>query len=1074
MKLLFYQTLAAFLLIGLAATVGYSQDDSIQGQVTDEESGQVIPGVNVLIKGTAQGTVTDVEGIYRMAVPDTATTLVFSYVGYLTQEVAINDRSTLNVSLSTDVGALNEVVVIGYGVQEKRDVTTAIASVSPEDLQDQPVSGFDQALVGKMAGVQVAQTSGTPGGGLSIRVRGTSSITAGNEPLYVVDGVPISNDVRSATNLGNNDSGVDRYADQPINPLNSINVNDIASIEVLKDASAAAIYGSRGSNGVVLITTKQGSRGKTQISYDGYVGVQSVARKIDLLDAYEYAQLNYEGHNNSYLDAVPTGNANETNEERVARAEALGISLNEGWLVPPELQPYLNGTPGLTNTDWQDEIFRDALIQNHSVSISGGSDKTRYYVSGAYFDQDGVIISSGFKQYSARFNVDIEATDRLRVGLRFNPSFGQHDRVNSEGPYWDNGVIGTALVYGPLWPVRNGDGSFNFDHNAWGFSQTPFINPVATAEQEQDNLDHTRLLGNAYLEYELLPQWSYRLSFGTDLNFFRRDYYRPSTLENRDIKGPSDPLGISKSDQFANWLLEHTLSYQQSFGPHGINGIVGFSAQQERTKSTSLEANNFPNDLVQTLNGGQVSTGGSITEAWSLLSYLGRVQYDYDSRYLVSAALRADGSSRFGPDNKWGLFPSFSAGWRVSEEAFMQGIGLISNLKLRASYGQTGNFQIPNYGSVALIENADYVFGDAEGQLTNGLAPDTPGNPDLRWERTSTLDVGLDLGVLDDRLYVELDYYTSNTTDLLLNVPVPLASGFSTVLQNIGEVNNRGLEIALTAQHQVGELSLEARANVAFNTNEVKALGPEDEPIIATGGTGRARYVTQVGEPIGSYLTLVQEGVLLDEEAADTQPGFENSNPGDFAFRDVNGDGEITVDGDAVITGNYIPDYTVGFTGNVRFRNLDFSFVVQAVEGNEIFNLFRRYFYNIEGNMNNYQGAQDRWRSPQDIGDGMTNRANRFQTGGNFEMSTWHIEDGSYVRVRNITLGYTLPTAISERARLSRARLYVTAQNPFTFTDYIGYNPEVSSQPDNALAGGEDYGTYPLARTFTIGANITF
>ena len=1043
--------------------------------MTDAESGQPIPGVNVLLKGTTQGTVTDIEGNYRLAaVPDAVTTLVFSYVGYLTQEAPINNRSAIDVALSADLESLNEVVVIGYGVQEKRDVTTAIASVSPEDLQDQPVSGFDQALAGKMAGVQVAQTSGTPGGGLSIRVRGTSSITAGNEPLYVVDGVPLSNETRSATNLGSNDSGVDRYPDQPINPLNSINVNDIASIEVLKDASAAAIYGSRGSNGVVLITTKQGRDGKTKISYNGYVGVQSVARKIDLLDAYQYAELNYEGHNNSYLDAVPSGSVTDTNEERIARAQALGISPNEGWLVPPEILPYVNGTPGLTNTDWQDEIFRQALIQNHAVSISGGNDNTRYYVSGTYFDQDGVIISSGFKQYSARFNVDINATERLRVGLRFNPSFGQHDRVNSEGPYWDNGVIGSALVYGPLWPVRNEDGSFNFDHNAWGYSQTPFINPVATALLEQDEIDHTRLLGNAYLEYQLLPQLSYRVSFGTDLNFFRRDYYRPSTLENRDIKGPSDPLGISKSDQFMNWLIEHTLSYNQSFGKHTIAGIAGFTAQQERQESTSLEANNFPNDLVQTLNAGQVSTGGSVIEAWSLLSYLGRVQYDFDSRYLFSAALRADGSSRFGPDNKWGLFPSVSAGWRLSEEPFLQNSRLISNLKLRASYGQTGNFQIPNYGSVALITSADYVFGEGDGQITNGLAPDTPGNSDLRWERTSTFDVGVDVGLLEDRLYLEVDYYTSNTTDLLLNVPVPLASGFSTVLQNIGKVNNRGLEVALTAQHQIGDLSLEAKVNVAANKNEVKALGPENEPIIATGGTGRARYVTQVGEPIGSYLTLVQEGVLRDQEAADTQPGFSNSQPGDFAFRDVNGDGEITVDGDAVITGNYIPDYTAGFTGRVGFRNLDFSFVVQAVKGNEIFNLFRRYFYNIEGNMNNYQGALDRWRSPQDTGDGITNRANRFQTGGNFEMSTWHIEDGSFVRVRNITLGYTLPTAISERAKLSQARLYVTAQNPFTFTNYIGYNPEVSSQPDNALAGGEDYGTYPLARTLTIGANLTF
>ena len=849
------------LILSLVLHLTYAQSKLIQGQVTDETSGMEIPGVNVVVKGTTQGTVTDVEGNYQLQAPEDAATLVFSYVGYVTQEVAINNQSQVNIALSTDSRSLSEVVVIGYGVQEKRDVTTSIASINAEDIEELPVSGFDQALVGKLAGVQAAQTSGTPGGGLSIRVRGTSSITAGNEPLYVIDGVPVSNDLRSATTLGSNDSGVDTYPDQPINPLNSINVNDIASIEVLKDASAAAIYGSRGSNGVVLITTKQGTSGKPQISYNGYVGVQTVARKIDMLDAYEYADINGEGHNNSYLDAIPSGNINETNEERSARAESLGLSPNAGWLIPPELQPYLDGTPGLTNTDWQDAIYRDALIQNHSLSISGGGDNTDYYVSGTYFDQDGIIRSSGFKQYSARLNVNVQPTERLRLGVRFNPSFGRHDRVNSEGPYFDEGVVGTALVYAPIWPVYNEDGSYNFGNNAWGYSQTPFLNPVALTELVQDNIDHTRLLGNLYAEYDLWDNLTYRLSAGADINSFRRDYYRPSTVEALNQKGPSIPLGISKSDQYFNWLIEHTLSYQKEFGKHNISAIAGFTAQKEQTKSTSLEANNYPNDLVPTLNAGQISNGGTTEEAWSLLSYLGRVQYNFDSRYLVSAAFRADGSSRFGQGNKWGFFPSVSAGWRISEEVFMQNSTLISNLKLRASYGLTGNFQIPNYGSVALINESNYILGEAEGQVVNGLSPSTSGNPDLKWERTSTLDIGLDIGLLEDRLYLELDYYTSNTSDLLLNVPVPLASGFTTALQNIGKVNNRGLEAALSAAQQVGDFEINGSINFSANTNEVKALGPENEDIIAIGGTGRARFVTRVGEPIGSYLTLVQEGV---------------------------------------------------------------------------------------------------------------------------------------------------------------------------------------------------------------------
>ena len=1056
-----YQRGIFLLLLLLLAQISYAQT-TVTGTVSDAANGDALAGTTIQVKGTNVGATTDATGRYSLNVSAGGQTLVFSFIGYQPLEVAVGNRSVVNAKLTATDNALSEVVVVGYGVQNRRDITTAIGSVKARDLANQPVTSFDQAMAAKIAGVQVSQTSGAPGAALSVRVRGTGSISAGNDPLYVIDGVPLSRDTKFATGSTNT-----QFPDNPINVLSTINTDDIESIEVLKDASAAAIYGSRGSNGVVLLTTKHGKEGKTLISYDAYTGMQQVSKKIDLLNAYEYAQIAYEAKNNAYLDRNPTGKATDPND---VRSKGVGAPST---LIPPEIVPYLSGQSGLTNTDWQDAIFRTAPINNHTLSISGGKDNVRFYVSGNYFNQRGVVINSGFKRYSARANVEVKS-GRLLFGINLNPTYSYHDLVKAEGPYLGEGVVGLALQMQPIWPVTNPDGSYNFSSNGWGYGATSILNPVAIANQISDKLSQLRLLGNTYAQYEIVKGLSYRLSLGTDINSFQRDYYRPSTLEIRDRKGPSTPTGFSRSQNFVNWLVENTLNFNRSFGAHTVSALAGFSAQKDRRVANELTASNFPNDLVQTLNAGQVSSGGSDIQEWSLLSYIGRVQYDYGGKYLLSAAVRADGSSRFGRNNRYGYFPSVSAGWNLSQESFLKSTTWLSDLKVRASYGLTGNFQIPNYGSVSLLNYQNYVLG-AE-TIVSGLAPGNSANDKLKWEKTAMFDVGFDASFFRNRLNLTVDYYNANTSDLLLNVPVPRASGFSTELQNIGKVNNAGFEFTLGTRQTFGRLRWDASANIATNRNKVVALGPSGDPIIVAGGVAGAQFLTQIGHPIGEYYTYVYEGVYKNQAELDANPALHvsTSRPGDFKFKDANGDGKFDLSSDRTVTGSYFPKYTFGFNNSFAYRGFDFSFAVQGVQGHKILNLIRRYVYNQEGNGNLYRGALDRWQSPDNPGNGRVNRANRLASGSNGEISTWHIESGSYVRIRTITLGYTLPTALLQKINLSRARLYVTTQNPFTFTKYLGYNPEVNSRPDSALSSGEDYGTYPLPRTTSVGINLSF
>lgn len=1057
----------------------------IEGTVKDTK-GEPIIGATVMVKGTATGTITDFDGNFSLDATDGAN-LEISYVGYQSQQIKAISGKLLAVTLKEDTEILDEVVVVGYGTQRKRDVTTSIASVRASDLKGQPVSSMAEAMAGKMPGVQITQGTGAPGSSLQIKVRGTGTITAGTSPLYVVDGVPLAKD-----------------------QLNTFNMNDVESIEVLKDASSAAIYGSRGSNGVVLITTKKGTSGKTTVTYGGYYAWQSVSKKIDMLDAYEYAELAYDARNNTYVDKMES-----INRKRIAAGNSpLPFSISDNnalrlknsgndynTIVPMELIPYLNGTPGLTNTDWQDEIYRTAGMQNHTVSASGGSDKIKYYVSLDYLNQDGIIINSDFKRYGARLNLDV-SEGIFKFGITLNPSLTIENKVNSDGAYNSNGggVVASALHSSPIFPVYNDDGSFCFAQNSWsadtetimddgsikrGNSQTQVWNPVALAMLQKDEKKASRIFGNIYGEVAFLPSLKYRANFGVDLYNDSEDTFRPSTIPLSNTKGnpESIPEATSQTSRIYNWVFEQTLSYNKNFGGHSVSVLGGWTMQYQRDESNYAFANGFIINSIPTLNAGTVTRGNSNASEWSLLSALARIQYNYLGKYMITGALRADGASRFGKNNRWGYFPSVSLGWRISEEKFMNSLEFIDDLKLRVSYGLTGNFNIPNYGAQGELAYYSYVLGGSSPDAIKGAAPKSMPNPDLKWEKTAQVNVGFDATLFKNRLTLGLDLYNSNTYDLLLNVPVPMTTGYTTRLENIGKVNNKGIEFNISTNHQMGDVTWSAYFNISKNINEVKALGPGNADIISSGSVGNAYFITRVGEPIGSYYLPVVEGVYKNQAEVDaslhyvdspSNYGLADTKPGDFKFKDVNGDGILDIsDTDRAIVGNYMPDFAYGFGANIAWKGIDLGVIFQGVYGNEILNLSRRYFYNHEGNMNNYKGALDRWKSEDNPGSGMNVRANRVSKGQNGTTSTWHVEDGSYLRIKNISLGYTFPMSLVNKVCLQAARIYCSIQNPFTFTRYEGYNPEVSNR-NSVTTNGEDYGVYPLARTISLGVNLTF
>ncbi|MCW3465751.1 SusC/RagA family TonB-linked outer membrane protein [Chitinophaga nivalis] len=1053
---------------------------SVTGIVQNERK-EVLPGISVIARNSNTGVETAAQsngaGIFTFTgLPAGGPyTFRFTAIGFETRQLAgqviqAGKPLQLTIVLQEATSALNQVVVVGYGIQRRQAITGAVTSIRAADLKDQPVTSFGQAIAGKLPGVQVIQNSGAPGGSISIRIRGLNSISAGTDPLYVIDGIPLSNDLKNLQGSTDvvNITGQASFQKAP-DPLSTLNSDDIASIDVLKDAAASAIYGSRAANGVVLITTKKGKiSGPPAFSYNMYAGFQQVSKKIKMLDAYQWAKLTFDAKNTAYLDNVPGAKITDDNATRG----------NANYQLPPEILPYLQGQPGLTNTDWQDALFRNAPVQNHTLSAAGGNDKFQYYISGNYFDQQGVIINSGYKRYGLRANLTAALTPKLKVGVTVNPTVDHYDLVNSEGPWTFDGILSNALKASPIFPVYNADGTFATNkQNTWAYGYSGGENPVALASQIYDKMDHIRNLGSVYGEYEIIKGLKFKTFFAADINHFSRNFFRPSTLGSyKPVQqaAPTIPKGSAQTALAVNWIWENTLNYQFEIGSrHKFDVLAGYTSQKNNTRASETLGTGFPNDAVRTINAATITSGTSSESQWSLLSYLGRVNYSFADKYFLSGSIRSDGSSRFGAHNKWGYFPAVSAGWLISNEGFFK-VPFISELKARISYGSSGNFQIANYGAYDLMASNNYVLGPGTGTAVNGVGVTQPGNPDLTWEKTVQLNAGIDIGLLSNRIYLSADYYRATTSDLLLNVPVPLSSGFGTALKNVGKVQNSGFEFGVTSRNLTGALVWNTSFNISANKNKVLQLGSTNAPIISDGGNGTISqlYITQVGAPIGSYYGYVNGGVFRDAEEVKGYPHYPTAKPGDRRFVDVKEDGKIDAN-DRTTIGSYFPDFIWGLTNEFRYKNFDLTVSLQAVQGNEILNLQRRFLFNAEGNGNQMAEVMSYWKSPTDPGDGNAMRANRVTNANSAQISSFHVEDGSFVRLRNLTIGYTIDPKVV-RNKINGLRIYVSGQNIYTWTRYTGYNPEVNARPDSPLSQGEDYGTYPLPRTFTAGLNLTF
>lgn len=1018
------------------------KEQAISGSIKDT-SGELVIGANIVEKGTLNGTITDISGEFNLTVNEKAV-LVISYIGYNTIEVPVGNKTSLNITLTEDAESLEEVVVVGYGVMKKKDLTGAVSQISSSSMKDLKVSHPTEAMAGKLAGVQVQQVGGQPGQAATIRVRGSGSITASSAPLYVVDGYPLG--------------------DQN---LNAINPSDIESIEVLKDASAAAIYGSRAANGVVLVTTKSGKAGKVSVNLDIYAGFQNVTKKMDLMDAQQFIEFSREAFNNNYLGRVPGASASDPLSMRPS---------GNRYRYPAFYDDAAYVSSLGAGTDWQDEIYRTAPIQNYQLTVTGGDEKTKYMFSAGYFNQEGIVVNSDYERFSARAKIDSEFNSWLKMGVNLAPTYMNANKT-TQGHWSGDGVINAALATSPAVPVYNEDGTWAsqsmYAVASDGLTGVP--NAVASSTIHNYETD-LRLFGNGYIELSLMKNLKWKSTIGADIREFRGEFFRPSNIPNNGNVAPlpsTERKATEKSHETVNWLNENTVSYSGAWKKHSLDAVAGFTIQKNSYRYTEATGSDFPNDKIQTINNATVKSSTSNRKEWSLMSYLARVNYRYDNRYYLTASIRADGSSRFGANNRYGYFPSGSAAWRLSQEGFLKDVSWLSDMKVRASFGLTGNNQIGDYASIGIMENANYVLGAGTGNIVNGAAQKSFSNADLTWEKTQQTDIGFEMSVLDNRLSLSFDLYYRKTTDLLLDVDIPTITGFEKAMQNIGEMENKGLEITLNGVPVKNKnFSWDATANISVNRNKVLALGPTGDPIFGDGGAGTT-HITQIGAPIGSFYGYKMIGIFKTTTELGEYPHMADTQAGDVMFEDVDKNGKIDAD-DRTIIGNNMPDFTWGMTNTFTFKNFDASLSLQGVVGNDVLHIGRRFYTQGEGNQNQMTEMMDRWQSEDKPGSGWIPRANSQPTGQNNVISSRWVEDGSFLRINNLTVGYSLPERLIKSCGIQRARVYVSTQNLLTITGYSGYNPETSFKEDNPSLAGTDYGMYPTSRSCTFGINVTF
>ena len=1021
-------------------------DITITGTVTDEKN-EKLSGVSIAVKGTTRGGTTNVNGEYSIAATDNKAILVFSFVGYEPQEIIVGNKTKINVILKIDNKALDEVVVVGYGTQKKRDITGAVGSVSSAQIKAIPVMGADQALQGRVSGVQVVQSSGAPGGGVQVRIRGVNSTAGGgaNQPLYVIDGIPLIWD-EGSNSQGVGNPGTGGSISNASSPLASINPNDIESMEVLKDASATAIYGARAANGVVLITTRTGKAGKTVINFDAYYGVQSLRKKIPVTNARERLSYIYEHRRN---------------------AGTRGNEVFDIWAV----NPYLYNSEG---TDWQDAMFRQAYMQNYSLSASGGTEKVQFAVSADYFKQQGIVINTFSERYSTRLNLDVKATNRLKFGTRTALNFQTGNSVDTDEFFQSQ--LNNLTTLSPLGLVYDSNGQFAGRPNNV-INGNLFVdgngNPVANVTQRKRSADRYRITSNIYGEYEIATGLRFKSLFSIDYLFNDLTSFVPVWQRGIDIN-TVQTVGISQPKTF-NWLADQLLSYDRTFGKHTINAVAGFSAQQFLQKSFGAGAQGAPSAPLDQIGNQPVVTGAFGGETPSaLVSQFARVNYAYADKYLFTGTVRRDGSSRFGANRQYGIFPSFSVGWRVSEEAFLKQSKIVSDLKLRMSYGITGNQNISDFLFSSLAGGASTVWGN---NVVTGVAPTRFENPDIQWERNKQFDVGVDVSLLQGRINLTVDYYDKLTDGLLGIAPLSVISGVGNAFQtNIGKISNKGFEFALnTTPVNTRDFRWNLDFNIATNQNEVVSLGTL--PFITGASIARAgSYInrTEVGHPIGGFYVVKEEGQYQTWEQAATAPVYRIGNqpyfgPGDFIPIDQNGD-KIIDDTDRVWYGSPFPDFFGGINNTLTYKGFSLNAMANFQKGNLMWNQPRLSSETFEANV--WRDTYDnRWKPSAP---GVQTSVPIPRNNNPLMPSNRFLDDASFLRIRTITLGYELPKTLVAKAKLSRVRVYASGNNLFTFTKYSGWDPEVNSFGSNVTTNGVDIGAYPIAKSIIFGLNLSF
>ena len=1057
--------LALFILTPFALL---AQQRQIKGSVTDE-TGTAIPEVTVTLKGTTAKTKTDTKGSFTLTVSGTKPVeLVFSHISFGEKTVSVSGNE-VSVSLDKNQKQLDEVVVIGYGTQKRGNVTGAVSTLKNENLDERPITRVDQALVGQLAGVTVKQNTGIPGKAFSIQVRGSGSISGGNEPLYVLDGFPLS------VNSSNTSNGTFSTG----NPLDNINPNDIDNIEVLKDAAAAAIYGSRASNGVVLITTKRGQLGKTKLSFNTYAGYNQAQRKLKMMNGQEWIDLANEIIDATYVAAFPGASANDNAATRLARN---GGAFNANYMPDPRWAT--PGHPGLEFVDWQDIIERKGQMQNYEISASGGTDAVKYFVSGNYANQEGFVIGVGYKSYSMRANVEINASKKLKFGVNIAPTYSVTQDPGVDGK---DAIFHQALSLAPVQEDTMGVLPNTGRNGQYLWSSTT-NSPYGKLTYNVGTNKRYRTLGSIYGDYQIIKG----LNFRTSVNLDNTDniantyvsYLTAGTQAARTFTGTNNLLsatsGSYNSYKRQTFVNENTLTYNTVIkNDHSLNVLVGYAYNLDRLDRATLNSNGgFTSAVIQTLNAAAAVTGNTTSTQSVLLSAFSRLQYGYQDKYLLTASLRRDGSSRFGINNQYGIFPSASLAWVVTKENFMRNVKALSYLKVRASYGVNGNNNLPNdYSSIPTIGSAGYTFGTTQGSVI-GQTPNVLANPDLKWEKSQTYDLGFDFGILNNRITGSIDYYNKLNTDLLLNVQIPEATGFKTYLSNIGSVRNIGQELQINSRNIVGKFQWNTSVTLTHNTNKVIALAPGQSQIIVPNGFNVSDQILRVGEALNSIYVLKTIGFLTQDDIAKGVARYATGETvGDFKFQDTNGDGVIT-EADKVIVGHPNPDYTYGITNTFRYNGFDLSVLVQGQSGGSIYSeLARAISRPGQGRSDNHpESYVNRWKSPTDQGDGRFGKA--YSTYNSpIAAATDAVYSSDYIRVRNITLGYNLKSVI-KTSYIQGARIYLTLENFFGHDKYInGLNPEAANTTvasNSAYPEAGDYGGLPLAKSFIIGLNITF